>query len=100
MTTTTTTIPTTTWNQIPVSTKMSCGLRSALAVSKTELRMKALRQNRWVLVNLDPSDTYTVRLVRQERKTYRLITIEEIVDVYAEDLGETIYGMCHGAGRC
>ena len=90
-----TSVATTTWRQIPVMTKMAWGLRGATAVSPTELRCKALNRNRWVLVNLDPSDTYTVRLVRQERKTYRLITIETVSDVYCDMLGDVIYRICN-----
>lgn len=89
------TIPTIIWRQIPVMTKMACGLRQPAAVSRTELRMRALNRNRWVLVNLDPSDTYTVRLVRKERNTHRLITIEEHSDIYCDQLGETVYHLCN-----
>ena len=95
-------VATTTWRQIPVMTKMACGLREATAVSETELRAKCLRGRHYVFVNLDPSDTYTVRFVRIKRNRSAdkplIELVEEVTrsDVYNDMLGEMIYGMTHG----
>ena len=95
-------VATTTWRQIPVMTKMACGLREATAVSETELRAKCLRGRHYVFVNLDPSDTYTVRFVRIKRNRSADKPLVEMVDevsrsdVYNDMLGEMIYGMTHG----
>ncbi len=89
-------------SQIPVMTRMACGLREPTAVSETELRVKCLRGRRYVFVNLDPSDTYTVKLVRIKRNRsadkplIELITEAYRSDVYNDQLGEIIYGLTHG----
>ncbi len=101
MTTTRTTVATTTWRQIPVMTKMACGLREATAVSETELRAKCLRGRHYVFVNLDPSDTYTVRLVRIKRNRradkplVEMIEVEKVSDVYCDMLGDVVYRICN-----
>jgi len=101
MTTTRTTVATTTWRQIPVMTKMACGLREATAVSETELRAKCLRGRHYVFVNLDPSDTYTVRLVRikrnrrADRPLVEMIEVEKVSDVYCDMLGDVVYRICN-----
>lgn len=102
MPTTRTSIATTTWRQIPIRIKMACGLREPTAVSETELRAKCLRGRHYVFVNLDASDTYTVRFVRIKRNRSADKPLVEMVDevirsdVYNDGLGETIYGMTHG----
>lgn len=81
---------------------MACGLREPTAVSETELRAKCLRGRHYVFVNLDASDTYTVRFVRIKRNRSADKPLVEMVDevirsdVYNDGLGETIYGMTHG----
>lgn len=101
MSTTRTTVATTTWRQIPVMTKMACGLREATAVSETELRAKCLRGRHYVFVNLDPSDTYTVRLVRIKRNRradkplVEMIDVETVSDVYCDMLGDVVYRICN-----
>ncbi len=101
MTTTPTNIVNTTWRQIPLYTKMACGLREATAVSETELRTKCLRGRHYVFVNLDPSDTYTVRLVRIKRNRradkplVEMIDVETVSDVYCDMLGDVVYRICN-----
>ena len=96
-----TTVATTIWRQIPIMTKMACGLREATAVSVTELRAKCLRGRHYVFVNLDPSDTYTVRLVRIKRNRradkplVEMIDVETVSDVYCDMLGDVVYGVCN-----
>ncbi len=104
--TTTTTNPrthtaTTIWRQIGTGAKMACGLREATATSDNELRMKALRGRHFVHVTLDPSDTYTVKLVRVKRNRaagkplVELVTVESASDVYCDMLDVVIYEMCN-----
>lgn len=95
MTTTRTNVASVIWSQISTATKMACGLRGPTAVTPTELCCKALSRNRWVLINLDPSDTYTVRLVRQHKTTFGLITIETVSDVFCDGLSEVVYNICN-----
>lgn len=82
-------------------TKMACGLREATAVSETELRAKCLRGRHYVFVNLDPSDTYTVRLVRIKRNRradkplVEMIDVETVSDVYCDMLGDVVYRICN-----
>ncbi len=101
MTTTRTNVANTAWRQIPLYTKMACGLREATAVSETELRAKCLRGRHYVFVNLDPSDTYTVRLVRIKRNRradkplVEMIDVETVSDVYCDMLGDVVYRICN-----
>src|SRR5438876_38612 len=46
-----------------------------------------------VQVQLDPSDSYTVRLVRCLLGTGQVETLEEVSDVYCDMLGEVLVGM-------
>lgn len=94
-------VPKTIWGQIPTMTKMACGLRRPTAISETELRAKCLRGRHYIFVKLDPSDTYTVKLVRIKnnrsagKPPVELVEVVSRSDVYNDMLGEMIYGMTH-----
>jgi len=81
-----------TWNQISVATKMACGARE-VAYDSTGLRFKVGGRQRWIEIELDASDTYTVRLVRVHK--YERIVVEEHSDVYADQLSECVYHACN-----
>ena len=82
-----------TWRQISVATKMACGARAPVAygVGDVGLCFKVGGRMRWVEVELDPSDTYTCRLVRMSGAT-RHVT-EEHTDIYCDVLSECVYHM-------
>ena len=46
-----------------------------------------------VVVTLDPSDTYSVRYLEMNRKTYAFTVDESVAGVYAEDLGAVVRRM-------
>ena len=46
-----------------------------------------------VVIRLEPTDTYDVRLVRIDRRTWEVRTLCEVGDVYAEQLGEVLTGL-------
>lgn len=82
------------WKQISLHSKMACGARE-LQVTEKGLTFRVMRAMRWVEIELDASDTYTVRLVRLNRSTHAMITVEQVSDVYADVLSETVYKICN-----
>jgi hypothetical protein len=76
--------------QIGTMNLMACGAREFSYDSDGTLKFKVGGRMRWVTVALDPSDTYTVKLVRVTRN-YDLVTVEEHSGVYCDQLGETVY---------
>lgn len=86
------------WKQIPMTTKMAVGARKPIADSdKKSLKFQVLRAPmRFVMVTLDPSDTYTVEFFRLKKNNYQKVTLGKQSGVYAEDLGHIIYGLTHG----
>jgi len=46
-----------------------------------------------MVVTLDGSDTYTVRYVEMDRKTYRFVKNEQREGVFCEDIGATVRDM-------
>lgn len=84
-----------TWKQIPIMTKMACGAREAMTYDEgRNIRFKVGgKPMRYVEVELDASDTYTVRYLRIKRGSYARIVLEEKTFVYADMLGEIIYHM-------
>lgn len=83
-----------TWQQIPVMTKMAVGARNAVTYGEAGLQFKVGGRMRTIQVELDPTDTYTVRLVRVTRN-YERVVMSEVSGVYVEQLAETIYRACH-----
>jgi len=98
MATETMAMATTAWRQIPVGVKMSLGAREP-AGSKAEGVLARLtfkvgsKPLHYVEVDLDPSDTYTVRMLKLKRKTYERVVLAEASDVYCDDLGRVLLGM-------
>jgi hypothetical protein len=60
------------------------GVKQSLADGNT-LHMNCTRGNK-ILITLDASDTYTVKIGKVSRSTFEFRTIEECSDIYAEDL--------------
>lgn len=81
------------WKQIPVMTKMSCGARQA-CLTDAGIKFKVGGRMRWIFVDLDQSDTYSVKLVRVTRDV-KTVTVKKFEGVYADMLGEIIYGLCN-----
>lgn len=99
------------WRQISIGTKMACALnwRKDACSHEGDHKMMATFSTRkplgkngnWqIVVILDPSDTYTVKLVLFRNKPLKgqtsLVHVEEEhSDIYCDDLSETIYRMCN-----
>jgi hypothetical protein len=86
------------WGQISTGTKMACGAREPVAGEEGYLHFRVTISRQAfhkVVVRLDPSDTYTVQLVRIDRKTWQTRVEEEREGVYADMLSEVIYRMCN-----
>lgn len=84
------------WSQIPVMTKMSVGAREPMLSGDAGLKFRVLsKPMRFVEVELDASDTYTVRYSHIKRGSYERVVLEEVSGVYVEQLGETIYRATH-----
>ncbi len=87
-------ITSTIWAQLSIGCKMSCGARQPVAMAENELSFVVLRgASTRVFVKLEASDTYTVRLVKLNRKTCDVRDLERAEDVYADQLSEVVYGM-------
>lgn len=83
----------TTWQQIPVMTKMACGAREA-RVSSGKLQFKVGgKPMRYIEVSLNGRDLYDIVHFRVKRNDYSRVELEMANDVFAEDMGETIYHM-------
>ena len=107
MQTTDTSVASEIWRQISRSTKMACGAREPIATDDRTLRIKVTIKrgvSHVIYVTLDASDTYTVKLVtwRQPSLAKRLEgaetvvkTVEELSDIYNDNLSEVIYRMCN-----
>lgn len=87
------------WQQISTSTKMACGAREPrVDVDGTRpylyFRVTIRSGVRHVIqVWLEPSDTYTVKLLGQRK--FDVKTEEEADDIYCDNLSEVIYRMCN-----
>jgi hypothetical protein len=80
-------------SQISLGTKMACGSRNYIAI-ENGLAFNVLTGNRDIIsITLEPSDTYTVKRVKVAAKTKIWQTVEEVSDVYCDNLSEVIYGM-------
>lgn len=92
-----TTVATTTWRQIPLQTKWACGAREPISYATECGEAHGLKFRvtsfplRFVEVELDASDTYTVRYLRLKRNDYSRILLEEYSGVYCDQLGEILY---------
>jgi len=86
------TVANTIWQQISVATKMACGARQPVA-SEWGLTFKVGGLLRYVMVDLDDDDTYSVRHVKVNRSTYKQTVLESDSGVYADALSEVVYHM-------
>lgn len=91
-----------TWSQIPgAACKWPCGARQPISYDTDAGPAHGLRFRvtskpyRFVEVELDASDTYTVRYMRIRRSDFERIIIAEVSGVYADMLGEVIYNQVH-----
>lgn len=85
------------WGQIPRPLKLALNLREPVGDNETgylHFRIGPCRKGLGkVVIQLDPSDTYTVRLIRIDRKTWQVTMLYEIDDIYAEQLGEVLMSL-------
>lgn len=85
--------------QIGLSNLMACGAREYKLLgfdsSKKGLqfRVNAGSKRQFIKVVLEPNDTYTVISYRLKRVTDEHIDINDVYDIYCEQLGETVYRM-------
>jgi hypothetical protein len=82
------------WKQISVMTKMSCGARNPILLTKGTpgIHFKVGgKPMRYVEVLLNEDDTYTVRHFRVKRNDYSQIDLEKHEGIYVDALNETIY---------
>lgn len=82
------------WRQIPLGVRMRLGARQPVGdevKGYLHFTVGPARHDLFkVTIQLDPSDTYTVRLVRVNARTLETTTLEEAADVYADMLGELL----------
>jgi hypothetical protein len=83
------------WQQVPAGVRMSLGARQpvgdenkgylqfTVGPSKGEVVFK-------VTIRLEPSDTYTVKLIRCDLRTGEAADLESASDVYCDQLGELL----------
>lgn len=87
---------TTIWRQIPLGVKLRLGARDTVgdeARGHLHFTVGPSRRDPFkVTIQLDPSDTYTVKLVRVNLRTLETTTLEEASDVYADMFGELLVG--------
>ena len=81
------------WQQIPVMTKMACGMRDAHLIPKGLCVTVGRAQTR-LEITLNGGDLYDCRLIHIGRAPKRAVTVvEEHTDIFCEDLGEILYHM-------
>ena len=81
------------WRQLPVMTKMACGMREPKVGENGELTVKVGRAMTWLTVSLNGRDYYDVELYRFKRSTWERVTLETATDVDCESLSEVVYHM-------
>lgn len=82
------------WQQIPIGVKMRLGVRQVVGdESRGYLHFTvgpARRDPFKVTIQLDPGDTYTVKLVRCKLRAGETHVLEQASDVYFDQLGELL----------
>jgi len=81
------------WSQIPVMTKMACGMRDAFVGEHGELTVKVGRAMTWIKISLNGLDLYDVEHIRVKRGTYENVILESASNVDCESLSEVVYHM-------
>ncbi len=89
------TVANTIWRQIGIQTKMACGAREPMGDANSLTFRVTIKPNQRhkIVVTLDPSDTYTVKLYSVRNGEVKVV--EEADDIYCEVLSEVIYRMCN-----
>jgi hypothetical protein len=72
------------WSQLTLATKMACGMRQVVG-ARNGLTCKVGR-GQTLAIELDPDDTYTVRLYKGLAKL-----VEEHTGIYCDQLNEVVY---------
>ena len=87
-------------SQISLPTKMACGVREVKVIGierghkrGVQFRVNGGSKRQYIKVVLEPSDTYTVISYRLKRVTDEHIDIQELNDIYCDQLSEIIYHM-------
>ena len=85
-----------TWSQISRDTKWACGARNPVQDGNTLFFQVTITRNRKhkVYVTLDPSDTYTVKLISYTGLDDVKVE-KEASDIYCDQLSELIYDWCN-----
>ena len=90
------------WSQISMATKMAVGARDIVVDDETGyLHFRVTKKHgdfRKIIVQLTPMDSYDVKLVNINRRSFDTITEHDVQGIYAEDLSSTIYDMVHDTG--
>lgn len=83
-----------TLQQIGTGNLMACGARDFVQDgAQLIFRVGTGRKLAKVVVTLDPCDTYTVRYLEMNRKTFAFTVDESVEGVYCDNLGETVRRM-------
>ena len=76
-------------------TKMAVGARKAV-LTDSGCRFKVLRSMRYVEVTYEAGpDLYSVDFFRVKRTTYEQISLGDVTGVYADQLSDIVYSLCH-----
>jgi len=80
--------------QIGIGVLMSCGARDwVLDGDAVMFRVGPGRKLRKLIITLDPMDTYTVRFVEMNRKTYEIVADETVEGVGDHNIGAVVRRM-------
>jgi len=85
--------------QIGLANLMAVGAREWKLLGFSEpkkglqFRVNSTAKRQFIKVVLEPNDTYTVISYRLKRVTDEHIDIQDVYDIYCEQLGETVYHM-------
>lgn len=79
------------WQQINVMTKMSVGARSPMAYEKGLIFGVLSGNKTFIEVELEPSDTYKVSLIKM--KKWDRVVLKSLDSVYVDNLNEVIYSI-------
>jgi len=85
--------------QIGAQVLMACGAREYKLLGfdspkkGVQFRVNHSSKRQYVKVILEPNDTYTVICYRLKRVTDEHVDIEDLYDIYCEQLSETVYRM-------
>jgi hypothetical protein len=87
------------WKQIGKNTKWTVGAKHPMLTKKgIQFQIQSPKGKQLAItVELEPSDTYLVRLYEVNKKTYDIVVLKEINDVYVEDLNRIILYFVEGS---